>query len=114
GYFTDESIGGTSQQNSLNRTYSVDPTCGPITTPCGRVTVNLPGPPTQPVWYLVATNQAFVVGSDALVQQGQLIPQTVPNNGFTLSGLLGSYLGGTITPSLASIYNEIDVSFTPP
>ncbi len=42
GYYTDESDGGTlSTVQYATGTYNVDPTCGLINQPCGRVTVNL-------------------------------------------------------------------------
>ncbi len=112
GFFTDENNGGSLRQNSYNGTYNVDPTCGAITTPCGRVTVNLQDAPSQPVWYLVNSNQAFVVGTDAVVTQGNFQPQT--GAPYSLVSLLGSYLGGTVTPVSSSVTNELDVASTPP
>jgi len=116
GYFTDESNAGTASQNSYGGTYSVDATCGMITSACGRVTVNLTdnGQPIahQPVWYLVTKNAGFVVGSDPAVTSGQFLPQS--GAPFGLSSLLGSYLGGTLTPVSQSVTNEIDVAGTPP
>lgn len=115
-YYIDQSVGGT--LNSLTYsggTYSIDATCGPMfPAPCGRVTVNLQGASTQPVWYLVTIGQAFVVGNDSDVLQGELQPQAPPTQGFMLSSFVGSYLGGTLTPVLASVNNEIDVASTPP
>jgi hypothetical protein len=66
------------------------------------------------VWYLTTTTQAFIVGGDADVLQGNLQAQAPPTGGFSLPNLLGSYLGGTITPVLSSITNELDVAGTPP
>ncbi len=113
-YYVDQSVGGT--LNSIiysSGTYSIDQTCGTMfPNPCGRVTVNLQG--HQPVWYLVTTTQAFVVGADADVLQGTLQPQSPPMGGFTLPSLLGAYLGGTLAPTLPSITNELDVAGTPP
>ncbi len=115
-YYVDQSVGGT--YNSISYTggtYSIDATCGPnFPNPCGRVTLGLQGPSNQPVWYLSSGSQAFIVGGDADVLQGSLQPQSPPSTGFTLPSLLGSYLGGTITPSLSSITNELDVAGTPP
>jgi hypothetical protein len=113
-YYTDESDGGTvSTVTYTNGTYNVDATCGSILS-CGRVTVSLTGAPTQPVWYLVNTNQAFSVDTNPGVMAGTLQSQTVPTNGFTYASLLGSYLGNTITPVSASVTNELDVAGTPP
>ncbi len=118
-YYVDQSVGGTYNSVTYSGgTYSIDATCGPnFPNPCGRVTLSLQGPTNQPVWYLSATSQGFVVGGDADVLQGSLQPQSVPTGmppGFALPSLLGSYLGGTITPTLSSITNELDVTGTPP
>lgn len=118
-YYVDQSVGGT--YNSITYTggtYSVDATCGTnFPNPCGRVTLNIQGLTNQPVWYLSSTTQAFIVGGDSDVLQGVLQPQAVPTGmppGFSLPSLIGSYLGGTITPTLGSITNELDVAGTPP
>ena len=114
-YYTDEDDGGVvSAVSYASGTYNVDTTCGSIQSACGRVTVNLTGAPTQPVWYLTGSNQAFVVDTNASVTSGLLQSQTVPSTGFNLSNLLGSYLGGTVSPVLSSITNELDVAVTPP
>ena len=114
GFFTDENNGGNNTQNSYNGTYNVDPTCGPITSPCGRVTVALNGAPSQPVWYLVAPNQAFEVGGqgDTSATQGVLLPQS--GYPFSLAAIIGSYSGGTATPVLASVTNAVEQAITPP
>ena len=56
-------------------TYNVDATCGPIQQACGRVTVNLPGAPSQPAWYLVTADQAFVVDASPAVMSGSFQSQ---------------------------------------
>lgn len=108
GYYTDQSIGGAwSPASYTSGTYTTDS--------LGRVTVNLQGATSQPVWYLVGSGQAFVMGTDATVMQGTLQVQTIPTAGsFTGGSFIGYYLGGTATPTLASVTNEIDVAFTPP
>ncbi len=116
-YYTDESDGGIlSTVSYAGGTYNVDPTCGSINQPCGRVTVSLTGAPTQPVWYLVTINQAFVLDTNTGVMAGALQAQTVPTTppGFEILNLLGSYLGDTITPVSSSVINELDVAGTPP
>jgi len=115
-YYVDQSVGGTFNPVSYTSgTYSIDANCGPMyPTPCGRLTIDLQGPTHQPVWYLTTTTQAFIVGGDADVLQGNLQAQAPPTGGFSLPNLLGSYLGGTITPVLSSITNELDVAGTPP
>lgn len=112
GYFTDENNAGTASQNSYNGTYSVDANCGIITTACGRVTVNLQGAPTQPVWYLITKNQAFTVGTDPGVSSGQFAAQS--GAPFKNLSLLGAFLGGTLDPVSQTVTNEVDVAGTPP
>ena len=114
GYFTDESDGGAvSAVQYPSGTYNVDATCGPIQQACGRVTVNLPGAPSQPAWYLVTADQAFVVDASPAVMSGSFQSQSVPATGFFAGSILGSYLANTITPVLPSVTNELDVSITP-
>jgi len=114
GYYTDESDGGTlSTVQYPTGTYNVDATCGPINQPCGRVTVNLAGAPTQPVWYLSTTNQAFALDTNASVMAGTLQAQSVPQNQFVIGSILGSYLGVTLTPVTQDVVNELDVALTP-
>ncbi len=116
GFYTDENNGGTILQNSFGTatspaTYNVDPTCATLTSACGRVTVAGIGT-DNPVWYLVNTNQAFVVGTDPNVTAGSFSQQS--GAPFTIGAFLGSYLGGTTDPVLASVTNEVDVALTPP
>jgi hypothetical protein len=113
GYYTDQSVGGAySAVSYTTGTYSLDASCGGISN-CGRVTVTLDGDSTPPVWYLVTAGQAFSVGTDTnAVIAGTLLPQS--SSGYTIASILGSYLGGTVTPALNSITNEVDVASTPP
>jgi hypothetical protein len=115
-YYVDQDIAGAlTSVSSSGGTYSIDSSCGPnFPHACGRVTINLQGVTNQPVWYLVSTGQAYVVGGDADVLQGTLQPQSPPMGGFTLPNLLASYLGGSITPTVPGITNELDVAGTPP
>ena len=120
-YYVDQSVGGTLNSISYGGngqsagTYSIDSSCGPnYPNSCGRITINIQGLTNQPVWYLVTTGQAVVVGGDADVLEGTLQPQAPPTGGFVLESLLGSYLGGSIAPTLPSVTNEIDVAGTPP
>ncbi len=89
--------GGTICQNSYKGAYTVEPN--------GRVTVTGLGS-TAPVWYLVTTNQGFVVGTDSSVTSGSFEPQT-GSPFFTIS-IVGNYYGGTITPVLPAVTNEVD------
>jgi hypothetical protein len=108
GYYTDQSIGGTySAVDYASGTYTTDS--------LGRVTVDLQGATNQPVWYLLGPGAAFAMGTDSTVMAGTLQLQTVPTTGsFGLGNILGSYLGGTITPVLPTVSNELDVAATPP
>lgn len=104
-YYLDQSNGGTLGSISYTSgTYTIDS--------LGRVAVSLSGATYQPVWYLVNTGQGFVVGSDPDVTQGTMQPQG--SGSLTIASLLGSYLGGTISPTTTNIDNEIDVVGTPP
>jgi hypothetical protein len=108
GYYTDQSVGGTYG--------TVDYATGTYTTDSlGRVTVDLEGATNQPVWYLVGPGEAFVMGTDSTVMSGTLQTQTIPTTGsFGLGNILGSYLGGTLTPVLPTVSNELEVAATPP
>ena len=114
GYYTDESDGGAvNPVQYATGTYNLDATCGPIQVACGRVTVNLSGAPAQPVWYLTAPNQAFILDTSPGVLYGSFQVQSPPATGFSNGSIVGYYLGNTITPASASINNELDVSLTP-
>ena len=109
GFFMDQSVGGTTSQLSYNGTYNVDTIGRTVVTLMDSQGNTVPNPP---VWYLVTKNTGFVVGTDAAVTSGKFVPQS--GSPFTLAQLLGSYLGGTITPTTASVTNELDVAGTPP
>lgn len=61
---------------------------------------------SDPVLYLVNSNQAFIVGTDAAVTFGYMTPQSGP---FTSTSLSGTYAGGTVAPVLLSGINQLDV-----
>ena len=114
-YYTDRSIGGAYDSVSFtDGMFSIDPTCGPLPTACGRVTLTITGNATPPVIYLFNTGQGFLVGADEFTGQGMLQPQAVPTAGFDISSLLGSYLAGNASSTLATITNQISVVVTPP
>jgi hypothetical protein len=98
----DENQGGTSSlQQTSSGTYCVDKNTGRVT-----LTAFNAGPfATPPVFYLVKTNQAFVVGTDAAVTSGYLEPQT--GSPFSNSSLFGLYAGGAITPVTANVTNGV-------
>jgi hypothetical protein len=73
----------------------------------GRATLTNSGFQTSdPVLYLVSSNQAFIVGTDAAVTFGYMGPQAGP---FTSASLNGTYAGGTVPPVLLSGINQLDV-----
>jgi len=106
-YQTDENKGGMYIPPAPSTgTYSVD-------TMTGRVTVTGLGSGSQPVWYLVNTNRAFVIGTDSSVTQGSFEAQT--GAPFTLPSFLVTYAAGTIDPVLPSVTNAAEsTSITPP
>ena len=96
----DDNDGGTvTQQESLSGTYSVASN--------GRVTVSLPGENHPPVLYMIAKNQAFVIGTNGnKVEIGTLTPQTGSN--FTNASLSGNYYGGSQPPVNYNVSSEVD------
>lgn len=60
----------------------------------------------EPVFYLVAPNEGFVVGTDVGVTFGQFYPQT--GSAFTVSSLNGTYTGGSDHPQTGTVSEEID------
>ena len=91
----DQNDGGTLNQFSSSGTYSVAAN--------GRVTLSSSFQTNPPILYLVGRNQAFVVGTDSLVTSGILDAQSSPP--FSNVSIIGQYLGGTVTPVLASVTN---------
>jgi hypothetical protein len=91
----DQNDGGTLNQFSSSGTYSVAAN--------GRVTLSSSFQTNPPILYMVDRNQAFVVGTDSLVTSGILDAQSSPP--FSNVSIIGQYLGGTVSPVLASITN---------
>ncbi|MGO9519907.1 MAG: putative Ig domain-containing protein [Candidatus Korobacteraceae bacterium] len=112
-YIFDENNGGTlttPAQNNFTGTYSVDST----NKLSGRVTVSLNGVTNNPVWYLVATNTGFVVGTDPNVTAGSFEPQAAPPTGFVILSLFGNFYGGTSNPVLPAVVNEVETVIASP
>ncbi len=93
----DQNDGGTLTQSSSSGTYSVAAN--------GRVTLSSSFGANPPVLYLVERNQAFVVGTDILVSSGILDAQSNPP--FGNQSILGTYLGGSVSPALSSVTNSV-------
>jgi hypothetical protein len=93
----DQNDGGTINQFSSSGTYSVAGN--------GRVTLSSSFQTNPPVLYLIEGNQAFVVGTDNLVTSGILDAQS--SGPFSNRSIIGTYLGGTVTPVLPSVTNAV-------
>ena len=57
-----------------------------------------------PVLYMIAANQAFVVGTDPAVTSGYLEQQSSP---FTNGSIGGLYAGGTVEPITRDVTNAV-------
>ncbi len=102
----DQNTGGTvAQQQIAGGQYRVNPVNG-------RVVLSGFGG-TPPVLYLVNTNQAFLLGTDSNVTSGLLAPQLTGITGVPLgnASVLGGYVGGSVTPALPTVTNQVDWLF---
>jgi len=102
----DQNTGGTlAQQQVTGGQYNVNQLNG-------RVTLNGFGG-TPPVLYLVNVKQAFVIGTDGNATSGVLAPQIAGTTGVPLStsSVLGAYVGGSVTPVLPAVTNQVDWLF---
>ncbi len=102
----DQNTGGAlAQQQIAGGQYKVDPKNG-------RVTLNGFGG-SPPVLYLVGQNQAFLVGTDGNATSGVLAPQTTGTTGIPLTNVsvLGAYVGGSVSPVLPAVTNQVDWLF---
>jgi hypothetical protein len=103
----DQNTGGTvAQQQVTGGQYKVNPLNG-------RVTLNGFGTPHPPVLYVVNQNQAFVIGTDGTATAGVQTPQSASTTGvlFSNSSVLGAYVGGSVTPVLPAVTNQVDWLF---
>jgi len=96
----DQNTGGTLSTPSSSGTYSVAAN--------GRVTLTSSGIATpDPVLYLVAQNQGFIIGTDhPSVTSGFMVSQSGP---FTDASLSGTCAGGSVVPLVSSTTNEVDI-----
>lgn len=95
----DQNLGGTVGTFTGSGTYSVASN--------GRVTVSGSGLGSNPpVFYLVAKNQGFVVGTDSGVTYGQFYPQS--GSGFVNGSLNGAFTGGSNHPQDDQVNEELD------
>ena len=96
-FSADQNQGGTMNTQSDSGGYSVSN---------GRVTLTSNVGGGTKVFYLVAKNQAFVIGTNLGMDFGVMEPQTGSN--FTNASLSGNYLGGSQPPESASVSEEAD------
>jgi hypothetical protein len=94
----DENHGGTGNlAQSSTGTYCVDKATGRVT-----LTAFSTGPFTvAPVFYMVKSGQAYVLGMDNGVTSGTIEPQT--GSPFSASSVTGTYVGGTIAPVTSDV-----------
>lgn len=108
---SDQNSGGTLTQPSGSGTYSVAANgrvsvTANLTTGSGFQNTTPTGP--QPVFYLVTTNQAFIIGTDSAVSFGFMTAQSgLP---FTAASLSGTYAGGSLAPVDPSVSNVISIA----
>jgi hypothetical protein len=102
----DRNCGGTLTQLSSPQggTYSIDETTG-------RTTVSIPlsdGTTYAPVMYLVASNEAFLIGTDPGVSFGFVQGQT--GGPFSAASLSGTYAGGSLSPVGPTVNNQAGIA----
>ena len=83
---SDENLGGTLSSPATSGSYTVASN--------GRVV--LTSSSAAPILYLIAPNQAFLVGTDNEVTSGLFLPQS--GSGFSNASLDGNYQGGSFQP----------------
>jgi hypothetical protein len=106
---SDENDGGTlNLQQSSPGTYALDPTSGQKT---GRITLSgfTQFGSNQPVLYMIGSNYAFVVGTDAKVTSGIVEGQT--GAPFSDSSILNAYAGGSIWPTVSAVTDSATFLF---
>jgi hypothetical protein len=95
----DQNVGGTVGTFSGSGTYSVASN--------GRVTLTGSGLGSNPpVFYLVTTNQGFVIGTDSAITYGQFYAQS--GSSFNNGSLSGAFTGGSDHPQDFLVSEEID------
>lgn len=78
----------------------------------GRVTLSNSGiGSSDPVLYIVSSNQAFILGTDTNVTFGYMQPQNVPSppGTFMPSALSGAYAGGSLVPVQSGASVRVDI-----
>ncbi|MFY9845430.1 MAG: Ig domain-containing protein [Terriglobales bacterium] len=94
----DQNAGGTMNALNTSGSYSVSST--------GRASLTPTGGGSSQVLYLIAQNQAFLIGTNIGVDSGGMRPQT--GNNFNVSSLLGNFYGGSQRPENSNVDVEAD------
>ncbi len=99
----DENQGGTSSlQQSSTGTFCIDNVTGRVTlqnfTPLAGVTGS--------VFYMIAANQGFLVGTDPAVTSGYFEAQG--GSAFSNISISGSYSGGTVNPVVSAVTDSVN------
>jgi hypothetical protein len=94
----DQNQAGTMSTENVSGTFSVASN--------GRGTLTPSGGGSAVVFYLIAQNEAFTIGTDLGVSYGGMQPQT--GSSFANASLSGNYLGGSQPPETASVNEEAD------
>ena len=97
----DVNDGGTSTQQQTSGTYAVNGG----QTGTGRVQLTVSGGAPQPVLYMIASNQGFVVGTDPAVTSGYFEPQS--GSSFSDISIFGTYSGGTVNPVVSAVTDSV-------
>jgi hypothetical protein len=113
---------------SFHLTQSDQNTAGTLTQPTGSGTYTItngrvalsPNPTTgsgfqnstptsQPVFYMVSDNAAFIIGADPAVSFGFMTPQVQPGT-YTSASLSGTYAGGSLAPVEPNVSNVVSIA----
>jgi hypothetical protein len=63
---------------------------------------------SQPVFYLVTMNQAFIIGTDTAVSFGFMAPQS--GSPYLATSLSGTYAGGSLAPVDPGVSNVVSIA----
>ena len=108
---SDQNTGGTLTQPTGSGTYAI--TSGRVAlTPnptTGSGFQNTTPTSSQPVFYMVSGNEAFIIGTDTAVSFGFMTPQVQPGT-YTSASLSGTYAGGSLAPVDPSVSNVVSIA----
>ena len=107
---SDQNTGGTLTQPTGSGTYTI--TSGRVAlTPgsSGSGFQNTTPTSSQPVFYIVNDNEAFVIGTDTAVSFGFMTQQAQPGT-YTSTSLSGTYAGGSLAPADPNVSNIVSIA----